>query len=126
MGDPFSVLHKYRNETVFAKLVMVFVYGMKELIVPIDQAGRIVLPREVRRELAIKPGEKLKVSVHGASVTLTPDREPRGLVRKGRALVFSTGADEVLTEETVGRTIDGTRELRAPGIRGRASRPKTS
>jgi AbrB family looped-hinge helix DNA binding protein len=93
-------------------MVMVFLYGMHEVTVPIDQAGRIVLPKEVRRELAIKPGEMLKVSVHGASVTLTPDREARGLVRKGKALVFSAGGGEVLSEEAVGRIIDEAREVR--------------
>src|SRR5690348_16582082 len=93
-------------------MAMVFVYGMKELTVPIDQAGRIVLPKDVRRELAIKPGEMLKVSVHGASVTLTPDREATGLVRKGKALIFSARGGEVLSEEAVGRIIDETREVR--------------
>jgi AbrB family looped-hinge helix DNA binding protein len=85
---------------------------MKELTVPIDQAGRIVLPKDVRRELAIKPGEMLKVSVHGASVTLTPDREASGLVRKGKALVFSAAGGEVLTEAAVGRIKDEMREVR--------------
>jgi AbrB family looped-hinge helix DNA binding protein len=85
---------------------MVLIYGMKAVTVPIDQAGRVVLPKEIRRELAIKPGEMLKVSVHGASVTLTPDREARGLVRKGRALVFSAGRGEVLREETIGQIAD--------------------
>jgi AbrB family looped-hinge helix DNA binding protein len=91
---------------------MVFFYGMKEVMVPIDQAGRVVLPKDVRRELAIKPGEMLRVSVHGASVTLTPDREARGLVRKGKALVFSVGGGEVLNEDAVGRIIDEVREVR--------------
>jgi AbrB family looped-hinge helix DNA binding protein len=93
-------------------MVMVLPYGMKEVTVPIDQAGRVVLPKDVRRELAIKPGEMLKVSVHGASVTLTPDREARGLVRKGKALVFSAGGGEVLGEEAVGRIVDEMREVR--------------
>jgi AbrB family looped-hinge helix DNA binding protein len=108
-------------------MVMVFVYGMKELTVPIDQAGRIVLPKEVRRELAIKPGETLKVSVQGASVTLTPDREARGLVRKGKALVFSDGGGEVLREETVEGIIDEMGEVRraecAAGLEERKRRP---
>ena len=92
---------------------MALFYGMKELTVPIDQAGRVVLPKEVRRELAIKPGEMLKVSVHGSSVTLTPYREARGLVRKGKALVFSAGGEEVLTDETVGQLVADMRAVRA-------------
>jgi AbrB family looped-hinge helix DNA binding protein len=93
-------------------MVMVFSDGMKEVTVPIDQAGRVVLPKDVRRELAIKPGEMLKVSIHGGSVTLTPDREARGLVRKGKGLVFSAGGGEVLSEETVDRIVDEMREVR--------------
>lgn len=85
---------------------------MNEVTVPIDQAGRVVLPKEVRRELAIKPGEMLKVSVHGASVTLTPDRKARGLVRKGKALVFSVGGGEVLSDQSVGQLVEDMREAR--------------
>ncbi len=62
---------------------MVFSAGMKELV-PIDQAGRIVLPKAFRQELAIKAGDLLEVSVHGSSVTLVPKKEAAALVRKGR------------------------------------------
>ncbi|MHC1765197.1 MAG: AbrB/MazE/SpoVT family DNA-binding domain-containing protein [Verrucomicrobiia bacterium] len=99
---------------------------MKQVSIPIDQAGRVVLPKGVRRELAIKPGEMLRVSVHGASVTLTPDRDARGLVRKGMALVFSVGGGEVLSNETVGRIGDELREGRqaesVPGLEERKRR----
>lgn len=93
-------------------MVMALFYGMKKVTVPIDQAGRVVLPKGVRRELAIKPGEMLRVSVEGGSVTLTPDREARGLVRKGKALVFSGGGGEVLSDETVCQLVDDIREVR--------------
>jgi len=85
---------------------------MKESVVPIDQAGRIVLPKDVRQELGIKPGDALKVSIHGPSVTLTPSRGTAGFVRKGRALVFSTGAEGVLSQETVRRIVEETRDER--------------
>ena len=64
----------------------------EDTLVPIDQAGRIVLPKNVRQELAIKPGDVFKVAIAGAAVTLTPSREKAGLVRKGKALVFSPPA----------------------------------
>lgn len=85
---------------------------MKELIVPIDRAGRLVIPKDVRDELAIKPGDTLKVSIHGASVTLTPNKESAGFVRKGKALVFSSGGEEVLSQETVDRALNKGREVR--------------
>lgn len=86
---------------------------MKELTVPIDQAGRIVLPKDVRQELAIKPGDKFKVSIQGSMVTLTPDHETSGFVRKGKALVFGTGGDEKLTNDMVNGLLeqDRTRQL---------------
>jgi AbrB family looped-hinge helix DNA binding protein len=85
---------------------------MKELTVPIDQAGRIVLPKDVRDELAIKPGDKLMVSIHGISITLTPNKEISGLVRRGKALVFSTVGDESLSRETVDGMLAETRDER--------------
>jgi AbrB family looped-hinge helix DNA binding protein len=85
---------------------------MKEMTVPIDQAGRIVLPKDVRQELAIKPGDTLKLSIHGSSVTLTPNKEATGFVRKGHALVFSTAGDETLTQEEVNGILEEGRDER--------------
>ena len=103
-------------------MVMVFQYGMKESSVPIDQAGRIVLPKDVRQELAIKPGDTFKVSIHGSSVTLTPNKETVGLVRKGQALVFSTTGEDTLSQETVNRIVEESRDERheqsSAGLRG--------
>jgi AbrB family looped-hinge helix DNA binding protein len=90
-------------------MVMVLYYGMKEITVPIDQAGRIVLPKDIRQDLAIQPGDRFKVSVHGASVTLTPNKETSGFVRKGKALVFSTAADGTLSQEAVSNILEETR-----------------
>jgi len=91
---------------------MALQYGMKESMIPIDQAGRIVLPKGVRQELGIKPGDALRVSIHGSSVILTPNRETVGLVRKGQALVFSTGGEGTLGQETVRRIVEESRDER--------------
>jgi AbrB family looped-hinge helix DNA binding protein len=88
---------------------MVFLDGMKDIMVPIDQAGSIVLPKEVRQELAIKPGDTFKVSIDGSSVTLTPHKEATGFVRKGKALVFTTGEAEILTAKDVRSMLEDTR-----------------
>ncbi len=74
---------------------------MKDVLIPIDQAGRVVLPKAVRQELAIKPGELLRVSVRDSAVTLTPNKEITGFVRKGKALVFSTAGEAALSAGTV-------------------------
>src|SRR3954471_21292627 len=105
-------------------MVMVLFYGMKDVLIPIDQAGRIVVPKNVRQELAIKPGDLLKVSLHGAGVTLTPNKETTGLVRKGKALVFSTIGDETLGTETVSQLLQAERDEHTAGIAGNLSRAK--
>jgi len=91
---------------------MVLFFGMKDVLVPIDPAGRIVLPKDVRQELAIKPGDTLKIVVHGSSVTLTPNREKAGFVRKGRALIFSSTSNEILTDVHVSDILADSRNER--------------
>ena len=85
---------------------------MKKLLVPMDQAGRIVLPKVVRQELALEPGDALEVSIHGASVTLTPNKETVGFVRKGQALVFSTAGEDTLSPAAVSRILEENRDVR--------------
>ena len=91
---------------------MVLFYGMKQLTVPIDQAGRIVLPKNVREELAIKPGDTFKLSIHGSSVSLTPNKETTGFIRKGHALVFATAGGETFPQDLAQKVLDETREAR--------------
>ncbi len=94
---------------------MVLYYGMKEMTIPIDQAGRIVLPKNVRQELAIKAGDTFKIAIHGSSVTLTPNKETAGLVRKGKALVFASRGNQMLSQEMVARVLDEGRDERHQG-----------
>ena len=79
---------------------------MKEVLVPIDKAGRVVLPKAIRDDLAINAGDLFKVSVSGNTLTLEADKRPTGLVRKGKALVFSAPGAAALTHETVQALID--------------------
>jgi AbrB family looped-hinge helix DNA binding protein len=98
---------------------------MSDTIVPIDKAGRVVLPKDIRDELSIKSGDMLRVSIQGSSVMLIPDRESGGLVRKGRGLVFCPPGDDVLAGETVGRIIESHRDERhrraSGGLPGRGN-----
>jgi AbrB family looped-hinge helix DNA binding protein len=92
---------------------------MKELTAPIDKAGRVVLPKSVREELAIRPGDTLKISIQGLSVTLTPSKEETGFIRKGRALVFATAGDETLSQATADLLLKESRDERDDRIMGR-------
>jgi AbrB family looped-hinge helix DNA binding protein len=105
---------------------MVMRYGMSEIFALIDKTGRIVLPKQIRDELALNPGDVLVVSIHGPEVTLRLQKGSPGLADMGRALVFSAGNDLVLRSETVEQIIaqERNRSLNgiAAGLKGRKCR----
>lgn len=53
----------------------------------IDQAGRLVIPVEIRREAAIEPGTPLDVRWHDGVIEIEPQPLPVTLVRRGHLLV---------------------------------------
>ena len=91
---------------------------MKDMLVPIDKAGRVVLPKHLREELAINPGDMLEVSIRGNEVTLRPNKMASGLVRRGQALVFSNGGGDLLHRETVDAILAEGRQGRIAEITG--------
>jgi AbrB family looped-hinge helix DNA binding protein len=48
----------------------------------IDKAGRIVLPKPLREELQLEPGDSLKVNTKGEEITLRPIRGNSPLKKK--------------------------------------------
>src|ERR1043165_4126897 len=98
---------------------------MKNLVAPIDTAGRIVLPKEVRDELAIKPGDVFRVSTIGGAVTLTPHRAKAGFVRKGKALVFTSPGSATMTVEQVNEVLESSRDESLQRSIGLAARPRS-
>ena len=59
--------------------------------VTLDQAGRVVLPKKLRDELHLSPGDILDLSVQGEAVTLRPRRCASPMQKKQGVWVFSTG-----------------------------------
>lgn len=59
------------------------------MITTIDGAGRLVIPREIRREAAIEPGVPLDVRWRDGVIEIEPQPLPITLTRKGRLLVAS-------------------------------------
>jgi AbrB family looped-hinge helix DNA binding protein len=53
----------------------------------IDAAGRLVIPREVRREAALEPGTPLDVRWRDGIIEIEPLPRPMKLERRGRLLV---------------------------------------
>jgi AbrB family looped-hinge helix DNA binding protein len=66
----------------------------------LDKAGRIVLPKPVRDELGLSPGDTLDLSLEGEQVMLRPRRNTSPLQRKQGVWVFSTGKP-MSSDETV-------------------------
>ena len=65
------------------------VSGMKEAMVQIDQAGRLVLPKRVRDSLRIKSGDTLAVGVKGDAIELRPTKTGIRLERVNGVLVLA-------------------------------------
>ncbi len=57
----------------------------------IDGAGRIVLPKPIRKELDIGPGDLLELENVGERITLRPIRGASPLAKEKGVWVFRTG-----------------------------------
>lgn len=84
---------------------------MSTMKIAIDSAGRLVIPKEIRREVHLKPGDQLEVRCREGRIELEPAPLAVRLVRKGELLVAVPLAGvSKLTRETVEET---RRSLRA-------------
>ena len=80
----------------------------------IDQAGRLVIPKDIRRESGIKPGMPLEVRWKKGSIAITPAPLTVKLERKGRLLVAIPAKDTArLSTDTVERTRKSLRKERS-------------
>lgn len=57
------------------------------MMTTIDSAGRLVIPREIRREAAIEPGTPLEVRVRDGVIEIEPQPLRVRLEKRGRLLV---------------------------------------
>jgi len=90
---------------------------MKIETIRIDKAGRVVLPKPLREQFNLLPGDKLRLSVEGNSFRLEPAEAGGKLVREGSVLVFRGG--EPITTEQVNELIDEDREERISAAMGK-------
>ncbi|MGH9744466.1 MAG: AbrB/MazE/SpoVT family DNA-binding domain-containing protein [Candidatus Acidiferrum sp.] len=65
----------------------------------LDKAGRIVLPKPLRDELRLSPGDALEIESSGEEITLRPLRGAAGLHKKHGVWVLSS--DQPLTHAEV-------------------------
>jgi AbrB family looped-hinge helix DNA binding protein len=79
----------------------------------IDRAGRIVIPKSVREELRLEPGDSLEMESAGDTITLRPVRGTGPLVKEHGVWVFHAGqplsastTDEMLRQLREERDLD--------------------
>jgi AbrB family looped-hinge helix DNA binding protein len=79
----------------------------------IDAAGRLVIPKEIRREAGLRPGTPLEIRWEGGRIEIEPAPLPVKLVRRGRLLVAEPrGAAPPLDRAAVERTRAALRRVR--------------
>lgn len=84
--------------------------GIMRSQITLDPAGRVVLPKTLRDELHLSPGDKLDLTVKGDEVTLRPRRAARPLQKERGVWVLRTG--EPLTAGEARETLHNIREQR--------------
>ena len=57
----------------------------------IDKAGRVVIPKPLREELRLEPGDALEIATAGERITLRPVRGTGPLTKEHGVWVFHTG-----------------------------------
>lgn len=78
--------------------------------ITLDKLGRIVIPKPVREELQLSPGDQLELEKLDEQILLRPLRGTAPLRKKHGIWVFRSG--EPLSAETVERTIAAVRRDR--------------
>jgi AbrB family looped-hinge helix DNA binding protein len=53
--------------------------------VTLDKAGRVLIPKSIRQDLRLSPGDTLQLHREDDKITLRPDR-PKALIRKERGV----------------------------------------
>jgi AbrB family looped-hinge helix DNA binding protein len=58
----------------------------------IDDAGRVVIPKELRDRYGLSPGTELELISVPDGISLVPARSERRMIRRGRIMAVDTGA----------------------------------
>lgn len=78
--------------------------------VKLDKAGRVVIPKPLRDELRLLPGDSLALEAAGDQITLRPMRSGSAMRKEHGVWVFRTGTKISAAETT--RALDNLRRER--------------
>jgi AbrB family looped-hinge helix DNA binding protein len=84
--------------------------------VTLDKAGRVVIPKTLRDELRLAPGDSLTLEFDGEAVMLRPVRSASALRKEHGIWVFRSGRK--LTAEETDRELESLRQKRDRELRG--------
>ena len=80
----------------------------------IDPAGRLVIPKDIRREAGLKPGMPLDIRLRDGRIEIEPAPVSVKLARKGKLLIAIAQTDvPALTTDAVERTRRAVRRRRS-------------
>jgi AbrB family looped-hinge helix DNA binding protein len=85
--------------------------------ISIDRAGRLVLPKPVREQLQLEPGESLEMESFDDHIVLRPARVNPTAFKKQGIWVFQTGSP--LKASVVDETVRKVRKEREDQVLGR-------
>ncbi len=77
--------------------------------VTLDKTGRLVIPKSVRRQLRLEPGDSLALESQDEQMTLTPIRPPVGLKKEHGVWVYRSGQ---IRKFSATELVDQDREMR--------------
>ena len=71
----------------------------------LDKAGRIVIPKTVRDELNLSPGDTLEMESEGNQVTLRPAKAPSRLIQDRGIWVYRSSKNKKMSLESANQVL---------------------
>jgi len=68
-------------------------------ITRIDSAGRLVIPKELRKRYGFNSGQRIQIYPGAEGITLVPERRNRRFIKCGPILTIDTGVDTATLED---------------------------
>ncbi|HTT85291.1 MAG TPA: AbrB/MazE/SpoVT family DNA-binding domain-containing protein [Rhizomicrobium sp.] len=82
----------------------------------LDEAGRLVIPKPLRDELGLSPGDKLSVETDGQRLIVQPMRAGGSLRKDNGVWVFRSG--QPVSAEGTDKVLQDVRRARVRALRG--------